>query len=69
MPANREVLSSIRTSAKRVILDAPQDELALTFADIASTTFDDLATNEGGSPATRVTLASSSSSATRETLS
>lgn len=68
MPANREVLSGIRSTAAREILDAPQDDLALTFDDVDDLTFDDLAANEGGAPATAETLASSSSSATRETL-
>lgn len=69
MPANREVLTGIRSTAEREILDAPQDELALTFDDIATAVFDDLAANEGLTPATRTSLTSSVSSAVREVLS
>lgn len=69
MPANREVLSGIRSTAKRVVLDAPQDELALTFDDAADLTFDDLAANEGPTPATRTSLTSETSAAVREVLS
>lgn len=67
MPANREVLDGIRSTAKRAVLDAPQDALALTLDDLGDLTFDDLASNEGGSPATRETLATTSP-ATREVL-
>ena len=66
MAANREVLTAIRSTAEREILDAPQDDLALTFDDL--TTFNALASNEGLTPATRETLASQTSSASREPL-
>jgi hypothetical protein len=67
MAANPEVLRG-RSSARRVVLDAPQDDLALTFDDIASMVFDDLDSNDSGSSASRETL-QSISSALRETLS
>lgn len=67
MAAQREVLDGIRSTAKREILDAPQDALALSFDDIASMVFDDLEENEGGASATRETL-QSIATALRETL-
>lgn len=65
MPATAEVLQG-RSAARREILDAPQEELALTVDDVADMTFDDLDGNDGPAPAARETLATSS--ATRETL-
>ena len=66
MPATPEVLQG-RSSARREILDAPTDELALTVDDVATAVFDDLDDNDGGAPAARETLASVSA-AVRETL-
>jgi hypothetical protein len=68
MPANRTPLDPVRSSARREILDAPQDDLALTFEDAASLTFDDLDANDGPTPAARASLASETSTATAETL-
>src|SRR3990167_10067616 len=50
MPATPEVLQG-RSSARREILDAPTDELALTVDDVATAVFDDLDDNDGGAPA------------------
>ncbi len=66
MPATPEVLKG-RSSARREILAAPVDELALTFEDIASMVLDDLDANDQGATATRETLASLAT-AMRETL-
>lgn len=66
MAATPEVLRG-RSSARREVLDAPQDELALIFDDIASMVFDDLDANDGGSGASRETL-QSISTAMRESL-
>ena len=65
MPATADVLQG-RSSARREVLDAPQDELALTFDDAADLTFDELDANDGLAPAARESLATST--ATRETL-
>jgi hypothetical protein len=66
MPGTPEVLQG-RSSARREILDAPQDDLALTFDDVAAMVFDDLDANDGPAPATRETL-QSISAALRESL-
>ncbi len=66
MPATPDVLKG-RSTARREILDAPQDELALTFDDIASMVLDDLDANDGGATSTRETL-QSVATALRETL-
>ena len=66
MTATRDVLDPVRATSSREILDAPQDDLALTFEDASDLTFDDLDSNDGPTPATRESLGTSS--ATRETL-
>lgn len=56
MPATPEVLQG-RSSARREVIDAPVDELALTFDDLASMVLDDLDANDGPAPAGRTGLA------------
>lgn len=69
MPANREVLSGTRTTAKRVELDAKTDEIAGTVEDFLSDrTLEDLGELPAASTATRTALASETSTATREEL-
>ena len=66
MAAQRDILEN-GSSARREILDAPQDDLALTLGDAAALTFGDLDDNDGLATASRDSLVASSA-ATRETL-
>jgi len=68
VPATRDVLDPVRSTARREVLDAPQEALALTLADLADLTLDDLDANDGPTPAARTSLASETSTATAETL-
>jgi hypothetical protein len=69
MGAQREVLSSIRPSAKRVALDVKVDAIAGTVEDFLSgRTLTDLGALPSATTATRTTLASETSTASREEL-
>jgi hypothetical protein len=59
VPGQRDILES-RSTARREVLDAPQDELALTVGDAEELTFGDLEAIETAVTAVRDALAGTS---------